>query len=45
MASRFQSILRTSIMQLLELIRHGFNIDRLNAAAIERGARARYTTI
>lgn len=32
-------------MQLLELIRHGFNIDRLNAAAIERGARARYTTI
>lgn len=32
-------------MQILELIRHGFNIDRLNAAAIERGARARYTTI
>lgn len=28
--------------QLLELIRHGLHIDRLSAAAIERGARARH---
>ena len=28
--------------RLLELLRHQFDIDRLTAAAIERGARARY---
>ncbi|HHS89479.1 MAG TPA: 2-dehydro-3-deoxyphosphooctonate aldolase [Rhodobacteraceae bacterium] len=31
-------------LRLLEEIRHELSIDRLNAAAIERGARARYTT-
>ncbi len=29
-------------LRLLEEIRHEFNIDRLHAAAIERGARARF---
>lgn len=29
-------------MRVLELLRHELNIDRLHAAAIERGARARY---
>ena len=29
-------------MRLLELLRHELDIDRLHAAAIERGARARY---
>ena len=29
-------------LKLLEIIRHRFNIDRLIAAAIERGAKARY---
>jgi tellurite resistance protein len=29
-------------MNLLELLRHRLEIDRLNAAAIERGARARH---
>ncbi|MCC7276021.1 MAG: tellurite resistance TerB family protein [Alphaproteobacteria bacterium] len=29
-------------LRLLELMRHGFDVDRLTAAAIERGARARY---
>lgn len=29
-------------MRLLEDLRHGLSIDRLNAAAIERGARARH---
>lgn len=29
-------------MRLLELIRHGLDIERLSAAAIERGARARH---
>ena len=29
-------------MRLLEDLRHGLKIDRLNAAAIERGARARH---
>ena len=28
--------------RILEIIRHGLNLDRLTAAAIERGARARY---
>lgn len=31
-------------LRLLELIRHELNVDRLHAAAIERGVRARYTT-
>lgn len=29
-------------LRLLEMLRHGINVDRLTAAAIERGARARY---
>ncbi|MFC7334727.1 tellurite resistance TerB family protein [Rhodocista pekingensis] len=29
-------------LRMLELIRHGLELDRLNAAAIERGARARH---
>lgn len=29
-------------LKLLEIIRHRFNIDRLTAAAIEQGAKARY---
>jgi len=32
-------------MRLLELIRHGLEIDRLIAAGIERGARARHATL
>ena len=32
-------------VRLLELIRHGLAIERLAAAAIERGARARYTRL
>ncbi len=31
-------------LRLLEMLRHPLNLDRLNAAAIERTARARYTT-
>ncbi len=31
-------------LRLLEMLRHSLNLDRLNAAAIERAARARYTT-
>ncbi len=31
-------------LRLLEMLRHSLNLDRLNAAAIERSARARYTT-
>ncbi len=31
-------------LRLLEEMRHELNIDRLHAAAIERGARARHTT-
>ena len=31
--------------RLLELLRHRFDIDRLTAAAIERGARARFQRI
>ena len=30
---------------MLELIRHGLDMDRLAAAAIERGARAHYMRI
>lgn len=32
-------------LRLLELIRHRLNVDRLTAAAIERGARARYRVL
>ena len=31
-------------IRMLELLRHRLNLDRLVAAAIERGARARYAT-
>ncbi len=31
-------------LRLLEIMRHSLDIDRLNAAAIERGAAARYAT-
>lgn len=37
--------LRESELRLLEEIRYELNIDRLNAAAIERGARARHLTL
>ncbi|MBU0725829.1 MAG: tellurite resistance TerB family protein [Alphaproteobacteria bacterium] len=30
-------------LRMLEMLRHRINVDRLVAAAIERGARARYT--
>lgn len=30
-------------LRLLEILRHGLDVDRLTAAALERGARARYT--
>jgi tellurite resistance protein len=32
-------------LRLLELLRHRLNLDRLTAAAIERGARARFTRL
>ncbi|MEO3434162.1 tellurite resistance TerB family protein [Inquilinus sp. CAU 1745] len=32
-------------LRLLEMIRHSLDIDRLSAAAIERGARARHMTL
>lgn len=32
-------------IRLLEILRYGLDIDRLTAAAIERGARARHTRI
>lgn len=32
-------------LRFLEELRHNFNIDRLHAAAIERGARARHMTL
>lgn len=37
--------LRESELRLLEEIRYELNIDRLHAAAIERGARARHMTL
>ncbi|WP_010141827.1 tellurite resistance TerB family protein [Oceanicola sp. S124] len=37
--------LRESELRLLEEIRYELNIDRLHAAAIERGARARHLTV
>jgi tellurite resistance protein len=33
------------VLRLLEMLRHHLDIDRLTAAAIERGARARFTRI
>ena len=32
-------------LRILEMIRHRLNVDRLTAAAIERGARARFQTL
>lgn len=32
-------------LRMLELIRHGLDVDRLTAAALERGARARHTSL
>ncbi len=32
-------------MRMLELLRHRLGVDRLTAAAIERGVRARHTTL
>ncbi len=32
-------------IRILEMIRHDLNLDRLNAAALERGARARHMTL
>ena len=37
--------LREAELRLLEEIRYELDIDRLHAAAIERGARARHTTV
>ncbi|MEL6523054.1 MAG: tellurite resistance TerB family protein [Pseudomonadota bacterium] len=37
--------LNQSELRLMEEIRHQLNVDRLHAAAIERGARARHMTI
>ncbi len=36
---------RQEEIRILEMIRHGLDLDRLNAAAIERGVRARHMTI
>jgi len=36
---------KQSELQALELIRHRLNLDRLVAAAIERGSRARFQTV
>jgi tellurite resistance protein len=33
------------VIRLLELLRHALGVDRLAAAAIERGARARYAVL
>ena len=38
-------LLRQTELQMLQEIRYQFNIDRLHAAAIERGARARHMTV
>lgn len=37
--------LKEEEIRLLEFLRHKLDIDRLTAAAIERGARARYSTL
>lgn len=33
------------VLRMLEILRHELEVDRLTAAAIERGARARFTTL
>jgi len=33
------------VLRLIEILRHRFGIDRLIAAALERGARARFTSV
>ena len=38
-------LLRQTELQMLQEIRYQFNIDRLHAAAIERGARARHMVV
>ncbi len=38
-------LLGESELRMLEEIRHELRVDRLHAAAIERGARARHTTV
>lgn len=38
-------LLRQPELRFLEELRHALNIDRLHAAAIERGARARHMTL
>lgn len=37
--------LSQEVLRLLEMLRHKLDIDRLIAAAIERGARARHTSL
>jgi tellurite resistance protein len=37
--------LKPEVIRLLELLRHALDIDRLAAAAIERGARARHAVL
>ena len=37
--------IKPEVVRLLELLRHALDIDRLAAAAIERGARARHTVM
>jgi tellurite resistance protein len=37
--------IKPEVIRLLELLRHALDIDRLAAAAIERGARARHTVL
>ena len=44
MADRLGTDLDEAELRLLEEIRYELNIDRLHAAAIERGARARHLT-
>jgi tellurite resistance protein len=37
--------IKPEVTRLLELLRHALGVDRLAAAAIERGARARHTVL
>lgn len=37
--------LSQEVLRFLEILRHELEVDRLTAAAIERGARARFTTL
>lgn len=37
--------LSQEVLRMLELLRHKLEVDRLSAAAIERGARARFTSL